>query len=399
MLFTYRIYDKDGNEFEGRVEAGNRTAAISLLQSKGYNIAELKEADERSALDINLFERVRAKDILFFARQTSTLLSAGVSALRTFYLVAETAQNKYFKKILRSIARSIEQGTSLEKSFQKYSHIFGEFFVAIIAVGEQSGTIAKSFHYLAEHTERLSDIISKVRKALTYPIIVVVLFVGVIILMLVTIIPQISKILTQSGAELPVATRIVLASSDFLRENVFFILIAIFVGILSLVFYLRTEEGQDWFDTTVLTMPLFGKLVRELNLIRMTSNMSVMLSSGVSLVPTLETVARVMTNKEYRRIVEKLSTDVRVGAPLSQAIEKQPIFGKNIAQVIRIGEESGELSEMLDVITRFYQKQLQTTIDLLLDLIQPTVIVALGVVVGFLIGSVILPIYSISASI
>ena len=399
MFFSYKVFDKEGRELHGRVEASNRTNAISLLQNKGYVISELKNTSDGSVLDIKLFQRVKTSDLLFFTRQMSTLFSTGVTALRAFSLVAENTQNNFFKSILHEIKRDVERGLSIEDAFKQHPEVFEEFFVSIIAVGNQSGTLSRSFKYLGDHLERKSDIEGKVQKALVYPIVIVVLFVAVIILMLVTVIPQISTILTQSGAELPVFTKAVIASSDFMTEHIWAILGIIFASTLLSGFYIRTEDGKKWLDETMLSAPLVGKLAREYNLIQMTSNLSVMLGSGVSLVSALETVERVIQNTHYKLVISQISKEVRGGNPLSQATRNQPLLGKNVSQIIKVGEETGELNKMFDVITEFYRKQLHKTIDVLLDLIQPIIIVALGLTVGVLIGSVILPIYSLTGSI
>ena len=399
MFFSYKVFDKEGKELRGRIEASNRTNAISLLQSRGYVISELKNASDSSVLDIKLFQRVRTGDLLFFTRQMSTLFSTGVSALRAFSLVAENTRSNFFKSILHEITRDIERGLSVDDAFKKHPEVFEEFFVSIISVGVQSGTLSRSFKYLGDHLERKSDIEGKVQKALVYPIVIVVLFIAVIILMLVTVIPQISTILTQSGAELPVFTKVVIASSDFMTEHIWIILGVILATALLSGFYVRTEDGKKWLDETILSVPLVGRLAREYNLIQMTSNLSVMLGSGVSLVPALETVERVVQNTHYKLVIAQISKDVRVGNQLSQAVGNQPIIGKNVALIIKVGEETGELNKMFDVITEFYRKQLHNTIDVLLDLIQPIIIVALGLTVGVLIGSVILPIYSLTGSI
>lgn len=399
MFFKYEVLNRDQQTIKGKVEANSRTNAISLLHSKGYTIINLKQESEGSAFDIKLFQRVRTKDLIIFSRQIATLFEAEISALRAFNLVAENVQNEYFKDILHDIARSIEQGSSIESSFTKYKNTFGEFFVAIVAIGEQSGTLPRSFLYLANYVERNAETTRTIRKALTYPAFVIVMFFAVMILMFVSVIPQISTILLQSGAELPTITKIVLGISDFLKNNIT-ILGFCFVGVvIAFIWYIRTEDGRRSFDYFAVTLPLFGKLFRQFYLVRLTGNLGVMLSSGVPIVKSLDILARVMTNTAYRDLVEEVGKNVQQGATLSSSLENQPLIGKNVSQIIRIGEEAGELTKMLSVITDFYDQQLKDTISTLLDLIQPTVIVLLGLGVGVLIGSVILPIYSISASI
>ena len=398
MFFLYKVVDKDGKEVSGRLEATNRTNAITLLLDRGYTVLSL-DREASSVLDLNLFLRVKKKDLVIFSRQIATLFEAEISALRAFNLVAENMQNKYFQGVLLDVAKSIEQGLSVEKALLKHQDVFGEFFISIVAIGEKSGTLPRSFSYLADYTERSADMNARMRKALTYPIFVIVTFFGVILLIMSTVIPQISSILLSSGTELPFVTVLVIGLSKFLQQNVVFILAVTVAAVSGLVFYAHTEEGKRFFDSFVLTMPLFGRLFQEFFLARFSRNLSVMLASGVPIVQSLQILSRSMVNTVYQDMVRQMSVQMKQGVKLSVALEAQEYVSQNIARIVRVGEETGELQRVLETISNLYEKQLQSTIDLLLDLIQPSVIVLLGLGVGVLIGSVIIPIYSISAAI
>ena len=398
MFFTYKVVDKKGNEIEGRIEATNRTGAISALLNKEYTVLSLDE-EKSGALEISFFQRVKIQDLVIFSRQIATLFEAEISALRAFNLVAENVTNTYFQGILRDIARKVEEGFSIEKAFNQHKDVFGEFFIAVIGVGERSGTLPRSFLYLADYTERNADIISRLRKALTYPIFIIFTFIVVMVLMLTTVIPQISGILVQSGAELPVLTKAVIALSDFFKDNIVMIIICTVGVAICFIYWARTEDGRKTVDGLLITLPVIGKLLRSFYLVRFTNNFSVMLSSGVPIVVALQTIGRVMGNKVYMELIMEVENKVRQGTTLSAALENQTLISRNVTQIIKIGEETGKLSQMLKVISDFYEKQLQNTIDALLDLIQPIIIVLLGASVGLLIGSVMVPIYSISSGI
>ncbi|MDE0243283.1 MAG: type II secretion system F family protein [Candidatus Kaiserbacteria bacterium] len=397
MQFTYKVLNKEGKEVKGRVEATSRSNAISLLQENGYTVLEIKE-DLGKSFNFNLFLRVKTQDIIVFSRQIATLFEAEISALRAFNLAAENMPNKYFQGILLDIARSVESGVTVEKAFWKHKDVFGEFFIAVVSVGERSGTLPHSFTYIADHLERTSEITSKLRKALTYPIFVVVTFIAVMVLVMVTVIPQISTILTSSGAELPTVTNVVIGISNFMQDNLFTMAIVILFSIASLIFYARTEDGKETIDSVVLTFPLIGPLLQEFYLVRFSGNLGVMLASGVPIVSSLQILSRVMINKVYRDMVQDIASRVRQGATLSTALKGHEYVSRNVVSIIKIGEEAGELKKMVMVINNFYQRKLQDTIDVMIDLIQPTVIVLLGLGVGLLIGSVIIPIYSISSA-
>ena len=397
MFFTYTAIDKDNKEIKGRVDASNRTSAITVLLNKGYTVVSLKEADDTKAFS-GIFLRVRTKDMVIFSRQIATLFEAEVSALRAFNLIAENVQNKYFQGILRDIAKHIEQGFSIERAFMQHKDIFGEFFISVISVGERSGTLPESFLYLADYVERNAEITARIKKALTYPVFVILIFIAVMVLMLVTVIPQIATILTDSGAELPFVTKMVIGASEFFKANIAIILIAFAAFVAGGIYWARTKDGKRALDETVVTLPMLGALFRNFYIVRFSRNIGVMLTSGVPIVSALQTISRVMGNAVYTDIVLDVTKKMQEGTTLSVALENQPLISKNIAQIIRIGEETGKLPQMFEVITDFYEKQLQNTIDTALDLIQPTIIVALGASVGLLIGSVIIPIYSVTSS-
>ena len=398
MIFLYTVVDKKGEELSGQLEATSRTNAITLLLDRGYTVLSL-EHESKSALEINVFQKVHKKDLVIFSRQIATLFTAEISALRAFSLVSENMQNKYFQSILMDIVKNIEQGLSVEKALLKHQNIFGEFFVSIVAIGEQSGTLPRSFSYLADQVERSSDMSAKMRKALTYPTFVIVMFFLVMGLIMTTVIPQISTILTQSNAELPLITKIVIGISYFLRDNIIIILVTLISSIIGLLYYIQTKDGRKVFDNFLVNMPLLKKMLREFFLVRFTRNLSVMLGSGVPIVKSLQILSRGMVNGVYQKLVQEMSLEVQQGIKLSDTISKREYIGKNIAQIVRVGEEAGELQRMLETIADLYEKQLRNTIDTLFDLIQPTIIVFLGVGVGLLIGSVIIPIYSISSQI
>ena len=399
MFFLYQVVDQEGKELKGKVEASNRTNAITLLQSKGYTVLKLKLENSVGGLNLNIFQRVKIKDLVIFSKQISTLFDANISALRAFNLVASNTQNKYFANILGEIAGDIEKGSSLEKAFGKHIDVFGIFFVRVIGVGERSGTLSRSFTYLAENVEKSADLRRKLRKALTYPIFVIITFLAVMFMMFVTVIPQISTILVQSGKELPLITRIVIGISDGLIANLTIILLVLFGSIVVIFWWSRTEEGKKTLDSIWITSPIIGRLLSTYYLVLFTGNISVMLSAGVPIITALDTVQRIVGNAVYKDILSDVSNSVKQGASLSVALSRHPILSKNLEQMVKVGEETGELDNMLKVVSDFFQQQLQDTIDTTIDLIQPTIIVVLGLSVGVLIGSVILPIYSLSSAI
>jgi len=277
--------------------------------------------------------------------------------------------------------------------------VISSFYVNMVSAGEESGKLSATFTYLADYLERTYELTSKAKGALVYPAFVISVFFIVMYLMLTLVIPKISKILIDSGQELPFFTKIVVGLSNFLANYGLFFIIALIVFTFLAVRYSRTEAGGAIFDDLKLSIPAVGNLFEKLYLARIAGNMNMMLTSGISMVKTLDNTASVVDNKVYEKIMRDISQQVSAGASVSDSMEKHEKIPSMLTQMVRIGEETGRMSSVLDTMARFYEREVIQAVDTLVGLIEPLMIVLLGAGVGGLLASVLVPIYNITGSV
>ncbi len=402
MLFIYNAIDQTGAEKKGAIDALNMDIAVSSLQRRGLVIVSIIPADAKKSLlsgDIKFLEHVSVKDIVILSRQMSTLFQAQVSALRVFRLLGEETENKTLKKHLTEVADDLQAGSSISSALEKHPKIFSEFYVSMVKSGEESGKLDEIFGFLADYLDRYYELTSKVRGALIYPAFVVFTFITVMILMFTVVIPKISVIIEESGQEIPIYTKVIMAISNFLVDYGFIIGGVFIVAVIFFVRYVRTPSGRVWFDGFKLRIPGFKILFKKLYLSRIADNMNTMLSSGISMVRGLELTARVVNNKIYQNVLDKSMEGVKTGRSLSEAFSMYPNQIPGImVQMVKVGEETGELGSILKTLSNFYAREVKNAVDSLVDLIEPAMIVLLGLGVAILLASVLVPIYNISSA-
>ena len=400
MIFKYKALDKDGSPKDGTIEAINIDIAIDGLQKRELSIVTIKPEEEVSGGffgNISFFEGVSNKDIVVLSRQIATLFEAQVSALRVFQLLAMQSENLTLRRKLKEVVDDLQAGNSISGALGKHSNIFSPFYINMVKAGEESGKLDQTFMYLADHLDRTYEVSSKVKTALIYPTFVVFTFIAVMVLMLVVVIPKISAILKDSGQAVPIYTKIVLGLSDFFINYGLFILIALIIGGFFLWRYLQTEVGKMSLDEMKITTPFIKNLYSKLYLSRIADNMNTMLVSGIPMVKSLDITASIVDNLVYKKILDKTVEDVKGGNSVSTSLEKHSQIPGIFVQMVRIGEETGQLGNILKTLANFYRREVTNSIDSLVSLIEPAMIVLLGLGVSFLLASVLVPIYSISA--
>ena len=401
MLFTYQTIGKDGQRSNGTVEAVNVDVALVSLQRRGLAVAAIAEAEEKSLLGRNLsfFERVSNKDVVILSRQMATLFEAQVSALQIFKLLGAEAEKPALRRVLSAVADDLQSGSSISKALGRHPKVFSNFYVNMIKAGEESGKLDQTFVSLADYLERTYEVTAKAKNALIYPSFIVITFVAVMVLMLTKVIPSISAILVESGQAIPIYTRIVLALSGFLVDYGLFLAIAAVVGAFLLFRYSKTPSGRASLSRFRLSVPYVGELYRKLYLSRISSNLNTMLLSAIPIVKAIEVTSEVVGDAVYEEVLKNVSEAVKSGTTLSGALAGHKEIPGILIQMVRVGEESGELGSILKTLARFYEREVVNAVDTLVSLIEPVMIVLLGLGVGFLLASVLIPIYNISAGI
>jgi len=402
MLFTYEAIDQNGAKQSGTVEAVSRDVAITSLQRRGFSVSSVEEAEEKKGgllKELIFFETATNRDVVLLSRQIATLFEAQVSALRVFRLIAAESEKPLLQRVLSEVSDDLQAGSPISKALEKHPKVFSAFYVNMVRAGEESGKLDETFSYLADYLDRNYEVASKAKNALIYPAFVISTFVIVMILMMTLVIPRIATILTDAGQEIPIYTQIVIAISNFFVDYGIFLLILAVVGGVFLYRFMQTQSGKGLFDRFELSIPYIGDLYKKLYLSRIADNLATMLGSGISVVAATEITGSVVGNGVYREILADVSRSVKAGGSVSDAMGRYPEIPGIMAAMIKIGEETGELGSILKTLARFYQREVSNSVDTLVGLIEPFMIVVLGLGVGILLASVLIPIYNISSAI
>ena len=399
MLFTYKTIDKDAQEKEGTIEAINKDAAISVLQRRGLIIISIKSEEKKSFFGISFFEKIKTKDVVILSRQIATLFEAQVSALKVFTLLASNTANKLLGRKLSQIADDLQAGSSISEALSKHPTVFSNFYVSMVKTGEETGKLNQIFNYLADYLDRQYALVSKTKNALIYPLFVIIVFIAVMVLMFVLVIPKLSVIIIESGQSIPIYTQAVIGISNFFVNYGVFLLIFVIILGLYLWRLSKSEKGRHYLDGVKLKIPIIGKLYTKFYLARISDNMDTMLSSGISIVRAIEITSEVVDNKVYEKILKGSVESVKAGNTFSESIQNSKEIPSIMTQMVQVGEETGTISAILKTLSGFYKREVDDTVDTLVSLIEPVMIVALGLMVGFLLASILVPIYNIAGGI
>lgn len=399
MLFVYKTVDKNGVEQSGSVEAPNVDLAIGSLQRRGLIIVSIRPEDAPKSflpMTIPFLKPVKSKEIVMLSRQIATLFEAKVSVLSTFRLLAVEAENPYLRNALVEITDDIKGGIPISAAMAKHGKIFSNFYVSMVRSGEESGKLSEAFTYLADYMDRNYALSSRARNALIYPAFVIATFVIVMALMVIFVIPRLATVLAETGQELPIYTKIVIEVSNL--ASTFAIPIVVLLGLLFAYFsrYITTPKGKIAWSRFKISIPYVGQLYRKLYLARISDNMNTMLSSGISMVRALEITGEVVDNEVYRQILVEASEAIKAGSSISDIFSRYAEIPGVMVQMIKVGEESGRLGFVLDKLSRFYEREVNNEVDTLVGLIEPAMIVVLGLGVGVLMTSVLVPIYNMA---
>lgn len=402
MLFSYHALDKDGHEKAGTIEALSMDVAVATLQRRELIVSSIEPMGAKSSLDVlNTFlaPRISNKDVVILSRQIATLFEAQVSALRIFRLLASEVENKSLAEVMTQVADDLQGGSPISKALARHPKVFTSFYVNMVRSGEESGKLSETFGYLADYLDRTYAVVSKAQNALIYPAFVIGVFFVVMGLMLTLVIPKISAILKDSGQEIPFYTKIVISLSDLLVHYGIFVLLAIAVAGIIGWRMVQSPEGQLLFDSFKLDIPYLGNLYQKLYLSRIADNFATMLVSGVPVVEAVDITASVVGSSTYEGVLKQVGEDVRGGSSISEALGKHEEIPGIMTAMVRVGEETGELGTILTTLAKFYQREVTTAVDTMVDLIEPLMIVVLGLGVGTLLASVLIPIYNVAGGI
>jgi len=399
MKFNYQARTKEGEIFAGVIEASSKEAALLLLQKYGLYITYLGEVKVPFyAKKLEIFQGISRRDIVLFSRQLAIMFAAKVSLVEALNTIASQTKNFGFRERILDLSREVEGGSAFSKALSRHSRIFSSFYISMVKSGESSGKLSETLAYLAEHLEMEYRLISKIRGAMIYPSLVIMVATFVLFLMMFFIIPQVTKIFQESDQSLPIVTQLTIGLSVFLRKWGL-----LFIGLLAILVifflrYIKTIEGKENFDKVLLKLPFTGELSKMVYLSRFAENLSTLISGGLPIAQALQITGEIVGNKVYQKIIFLTRDEVRRGEPISSVLRRYPgAFPPLFCQMTLVGEKTGTLEKTLLNVVGFYQKEVDRTIDNLLSILEPVLIVFLGVIVAGLMAAVLLPLYTITA--
>lgn len=398
MQFNYIVRDKQGEVHTGTIKAPSSEDAIAVLQASDFVVISCQPAETMPlwVRQIKIFQKVKQKDLVNFSRQLAILFSAKVSLVVALQALAEQQSSFYFAEVILDLANDVEAGTIFSKTLAKYPKIFSPFFINLIKSGEVSGNLENSLNYLADYLEKQYYLQNKVRNALIYPGFIFLGFIVVAVLMLIMVIPNLTNILEQSGQELPFSTKMIIGLSNLLRSWGWLILLALVIACFLLWRFIRTPQGRRFLDELKIKLPIFGTVFKKIYLARFADNLSTLIKGGLPILQALQISADVIGNVVFEELVLEAKEEVRIGNPMSQSFEKRKEIPPMVTQMIYTGERTGQLEMVLQKVASFYVREVDVVMSTISSLIEPFLIVFLGIGVAILLTAVLMPIYNIA---
>lgn len=394
--YKYQIIDRNGKNKNGTIEASDEQTARQSLKADGSTLLSISMA---GALDkeisIQIGSPVKPKELAIFCKMMKSILAAGVTVIEALGMLAEQTENKKFKSTIESVHDDVQKGETLAGAFGKYPKYFPEMMVQMTAAGEASGSLETSFDRLSNHFEKDAHLKALIAKSMVYPVILICVVIGVVILMMTVIVPNFTQTFDELGTELPDITKAVMAVSDFMI-NYWYILLAIVAGTAAAIMGVKkTEKGAFLFGKLGLKAPLFGNLTVKSAAARLTRTLSTLIASGMSLVEAIHITAKIMSNEVVKRAMLKAEQDVMQGFPLSVPLTEAGVFPPMVPQMIKIGEETGSMEEMLSKIADYYDEEVEMATEALVAAMEPLIIIVMAGTVVPIILAVLMPMFSL----
>lgn len=398
--FYYKAINTEKQSTEGFVEAPTLDMAADVLIEKGFIILGLTEKKTKGKSGkVGLFQGIPLKHIVVFSRQLSILISSSIPLVQSLKILLRQTFHPRFKIMVAEIVSDVEGGMKFSSALAKHPAAFDNFFVNIVKSGETSGKLDEVLLYMADQMEKDYDLISRIRSAMIYPLFIVCGLFVVGMLMMIFVIPKITALLLEADAKLPLTTRMLIGTSSFLR-NFWWLTILLMIGAFLLIrFLVKTPSGKYAWDSAKLKMPIFGSLFQKIAIVRFARSLYTLISGGVTLPKGFKIVSEVVGNSVYRELILETVKEVESGNPIASVFEKSPNVPIMVSQMLNVGEKTGRLDMILDKIASFYSREIDNLLRNLVTLIEPIVMVVIGVAVGLMIAAIILPMYNLASAI
>lgn len=399
-VFKFTGRTRGGSTQKGEIEATDRDGAVALLRQRQIMVTSIRPKAKDIEISIPLLEKgVAEKEIVVFTRQFATMIEAGLPLVQCLDILTRQAENEKFAKIIGQVKNDVESGSSFADALRKHPKVFSEFYVNMVEAGETGGILDTILARLAVYLEKARALKSKVKGAMVYPGAIVSIAVIVIVFLLIYVIPVFAELFSSFGGTLPGPTRFVLNLSEFVQASVVYIAVAIPVGIWLFKRFYRSEKGRIMVDSIMLKLPVFGTLLQKVAVAKFTRTLGTLVGSGVPIIDGLDITARTAGNKVIENAVLVTIGSIKEGSTISEPLNRQAVFPPMVVQMIEVGENAGALDTMLNKIADFYDEEVDTAVEALTSLLEPMLMVFLGVVIGFMLVAMYLPIFKIAGAV
>jgi type IV pilus assembly protein PilC len=401
-LFGYKVRSQQGSVLTGTMEAGEQRMVVDRLRRQRFIVLEIGEIKKNALKDVLdsinfLKKRVRQKDLVLFSRQLSTLIGAGVPIVQGLTILVNQIDNPAFKEVITGVREDIESGTSITEALSRHPTVFSELYVSMVRSGELGGILDVILERLSGYLEAAARLRGKIKSAMFYPAVIALVAGGITTFLMIVVVPAFVKIFEQAGAELPLPTRMLLMVSNFLRHYIIFLIIGLIVFVVGLRQYYKTEAGSMRIDRLLLRLPIFGTLLRKIAVAKFTRTFGTLVKSGVPILQALDTVAKTSGNRVIEKAVLAAKESIREGERISEPLKASGTFPPMVIQMISVGEETGNLDAMLGKIAEFYEQEVDAAVSGLTSMIEPVVVVFMGVIIGAIAISMYMPMFQLGA--
>lgn len=398
--YKYRARTMDSELLSGIVEAPGESEAAELLSERGLVVLSLVTAHQKAFKGINInIGGVSQKDLVIFSRQLAVMISATIPIVQALRILSQQTSNPVFTEKVVEIANDVDGGMKLSDAMAKHSKVFSNFFVAMIKSGETSGRLEEVLEYLADQMEKDYDLVARIKGAMIYPALILVGMVGIGILMMVYILPKLTPMLKESGAELPAITQWIINISDFMVAYWYYVVILLLALVGIFVFWIKSKTGKIIWDSFKIRIPIFGNLFRKIYLVRFTRSLHTLIKGGVPIASALRITAEVVDNKAYADLIMQTVAEVEGGNSISTLFAKSPLMPKMLSQMMIVGEKTGRIDNILEKLSDFYSREINNLVGNLTTLIEPLILVIMGVGVGGIVAAIMLPMYKVAQNI
>ncbi|MGE5396663.1 MAG: type II secretion system F family protein [Chitinophagales bacterium] len=394
--YSYKVRNQEGKVIKGKIEAETREGVVTKLIAQGFVVLEVEDKKGLSKdvnLNLTFLQKVTNRDLAVFTRQLSTMVGAGLPILRSLSILEEQCENVKLQGAIGGVRKEVMEGVPLWEALNHQKQVFPNLYVQLVRSGELGGILQQVLERLTNHLEREYEITSKIKSASTYPAVVGCFAIGVVIFMLVYILPQFVGILSGSGQELPATTKALLGMSSFLKNFWWLLVIIIILAILGVKKWRTTSDGRYFTDKLKMKMPGFGVASTKLSVARFTQTMGTLVKSGISIMDALGVSEEVVNQEVLARAIAKARLSIREGETIAAPLSETKVFEPMVIQMISVGEETGTLDDMLAKVAEYYEKEVGYLIESIMSLIEPLLIIVMAFVVGFIMMSILLPMY------